>query len=75
MLGPVSEDCGAFQVNPAEQFFSDSNVAGVTSGQHDLNRIAQGVHSGVNLGASAAPTDADALIDKLKPPAMLGRME
>ena len=32
-------------------------------GQHDLNRIAQGVHNGVNLGASAAATDADALIN------------
>ena len=62
-VGPVSEDSGAFQVNPAEQFFSDSDVAGVASGQHDLNRIAQGVHNGVNLGTSAAPTDADALID------------
>ena len=62
-IGPVSEDCGAFQVNPAEQFFSDSDVAGVASGQHDFNRIAQGVHNGVNLGTSAAPTNADALID------------
>ena len=62
-VGPVCEDSGAFQVNPAEQFFSDSDVTGVAGRQHDLNRIAQGVHNGVNLGASAAPTDADALID------------
>ena len=62
-VSPVSEDCGAFQVNPAEQFFSDSDVAGVAGSQHDLNRIAQGVHNGVNHGTSAAPTDTDALIN------------
>ena len=62
-VGPVSENSGAFQVNPAEQFFGDSDVAGVAGRQHDLNRIAQSVHNGVNLGTSAAPTDADALID------------
>ena len=28
-IGPVSENSGIFQVNPAEQFFSDSDVAGV----------------------------------------------
>ena len=39
-VGPVSEDCGAFQINPAEQFFCDSDVAGIASSQHDLNRIA-----------------------------------
>ena len=62
-VGLVREDSRPLQVNPAEQFFSDSDVAGVASGQHDLNRIAQGVHNGVNLGTSAAPTDANALID------------
>ena len=62
-VSPVSENSGAFQVNPAEQFFSDSDVAGVAGRQHDFNRIAQGVHNGVNLGTSAAPTDTDALID------------
>ena len=62
-VSPVSDDCGAFQVNPAEQFFGDSDVAGVASGQHDLNRVAQGIHNSVNLGTSAAPTDTDALID------------
>ena len=62
-ISPVSKNSGAFQGNPADQFFSDSDVAGVASGQHDLYRIAQGVHNGVNLGTSAAPTDTDALID------------
>lgn len=62
-VSPVSEDCGSFQVNPAEQFFCDSDVASIASGQHDINRIAQGVHNGVNLSASATSTDADALID------------
>ena len=61
-VGLVREDSRPLQVNSAEQFFSDSDVAGIASGQHDLNRIAQGVHNGVNLGTSAAPTDADALI-------------
>ena len=62
-VSPVSENSGAFQVNPAEQFFSDSDVTGVAGRQHDLNRIAQSVHNRVNLGASAASTDADTLID------------
>ena len=35
-IGPVSKNSGGFQVNPAEQFFSDSDVTGVTSRQHDL---------------------------------------
>lgn len=61
-VGPVSENGGAFQVNSAKQFFSDSNVTGVAGRQHDLDRIAQSVHNGVNLGTSAATTDADALI-------------
>ena len=58
----VREDGRAFQANPAEQFFSDSDIVGVASGQYDLNRIAQGVDNGVNLGTSAAATDSDALI-------------
>ena len=61
-VGPVSENSGAFQVNPAEQFFGDSDVAGVAGRQHDLNRIAQSVHNGVNLGTSAATAHSDALI-------------
>ena len=61
-VSPVSKDRGSFQVNLAEQFFSDSDVTGVASGQHDLNRIAQGIHNSVNLGASATSTDANALI-------------
>ena len=59
----VREDGRAFQANPAEQFFSDSDIVGVASGQYDLNRIAQGVDNGVNLGTSAASTDTDALIN------------
>ena len=62
-IGPVSKDGGAFQVNPAEQFFCNSDIVDIAGGQHDLNRIAQGVHNGVNLGTSAASTNADALID------------
>ena len=62
-VSPVSEDCGVFEVNLAEQFFSDSDVAGVAGGQHDLNRIAQGIHNSVNLGTSATSTDANALIN------------
>ena len=58
----VREDGRAFQANPAEQFFSDSDIVDVTGSQHDLNRIAQGIDSGVNLGTSAASTDTDALI-------------
>ena len=58
----VREDGRAFQANPAEQFFSDSDIVGVASGQYDLNRIAQGIDNGVNLGTSAAATDSDALI-------------
>ena len=59
----VRKNGRTFQANPAEQFFSDSDIVGVASGQHNLNRIAQSVHNGVNLGTSAASTDADALIN------------
>ena len=61
-VGSVSENGSAFEVNSAKQFFSDSNVTGVAGRQHDLDRIAQGVHNGVYLRTSAAPADADALI-------------
>ena len=36
------------------------NVAG---GQHDLYRVAQSVHNGMNLRASAAAAHSDALIN------------
>ena len=62
-IGFISKDSRSFQVNPAEQFFSDSNVMNVAGGQHDLYRVAQSVHNGVNLGASTAATHSDALID------------
>ena len=62
-VGPVSEDGRSLEVNLADQFLGDSNVRGVASGQQDRYGIAQSVYSGVNLGASAAPTDANALID------------
>ena len=61
-VGLVREDSRPLQVNPAEQFFSDSDVAGVAGRQHDLDRVAQSIHDGVNLGASAASTHSDALV-------------
>ena len=61
-VGPVSEDGRSLEVNLADQFLGDSNVGSIASGQHDRNRITQSVYSGMNLGASAAPTDPDALI-------------
>ena len=62
-VGPVSENGRALEVDLADQFLGDSNVRGIASGQHDRYGIAQGVHSGVNLGASAAAAHSDALID------------
>ena len=62
-VGLVREDSRPLQVNSAEQFFSDSDVTGIASRQNDLNRVAQSVHNGVNLGASAASTHSNALID------------
>ena len=62
-VGLVREDSRPLQVNPAKQFFGDSDVTGIASRQHDLNRVAQSVHNGVNLGASAASTHSNALID------------
>ena len=61
-IGFISKDGRPFQGNPAEQLFSDSDVMNVAGGQHDLYRVAQSVHNGVNLGASAAPAHSDALI-------------
>ena len=50
-VGPVSENGRVLEVDLADQFLGDSNVRGIASGQHDCYGIAQGVHSGVNLGA------------------------
>lgn len=62
-VGPVSENGRPLEVNLADQFFGDSNVRGIASGQQDRNGIAQSVHSGVNLRASAATAHSDALIN------------
>ena len=61
-VGLVREDSRPLQVNSTEQFFSDSDVAGIAGHQHDLDRVAQSIHDGVNLGASAATAHSDALI-------------
>ena len=61
-VGPVSENGRPLEVDLADQFLGDSNVGGVAGGQQDRNGIAQSVHSGVNLGASAATAHSDALI-------------
>ena len=61
-VGFISKDSRPFQGNLAEQYFSDSDVMNVASGQHDLYRVAQSVHDGVNLGASAATAHSNALI-------------
>ena len=62
-IGSVSENGRPLEVDLADQIFGNSNVRGIASGQHDRNGIAQSVYSGVNLGASAAATHSDALID------------
>ena len=62
-IGFISKDSRSFQVNPAEQFFSDSNVMNVAGGQHDLYRVAQSVHNGMNLRASATAAHSNALIN------------
>ena len=62
-IGFISKDSCSFQVNPAEQFFSDSNVMNVAGGQHDLYRVAQSVHNGMNLRASATAAHSNALIN------------
>ena len=58
----IRKDRRTFQGNPAEQFFSDRDIVNVAGGQHDLNRVPQSVHNGVNLRAFPAATDSDALI-------------
>ena len=62
-IGFISKDSRSFQVNPAEQLFSDSDVMNVAGGQHNLYRVAQSVYDGMNLGASAATAHSNALID------------
>ena len=61
-IGLVRKDSRPFQVNSAEQFFSDSDVTGIAGRQHDFDRVAQSVHDSVDLGASATATDSNALI-------------
>ena len=58
----VCENGRTFQANSAEQFFSNRDIVDVAGSQHDFDRVAQSVHNGVNLGASAAATDSYALI-------------
>ena len=62
-VGSVSENGRPLEVNLADQFLSDSNVRSVSCGQQDRYRVAQSVYSGVYLRASAASTDANALIE------------
>ena len=61
-IGLVRKDSRPFEVNSAEQFFSDSDVTGIAGRHHDFDRVAQSVHDGVNLGASAATAHSNALI-------------
>ena len=61
-VSPVREDSRSLEVNLGDQFFGNGDVSGIASSQKYRNRVAQSVYSGVNLGASAASTDADALI-------------
>ena len=62
-IGFISKDSLSFQGNPAEQLFSDSDIMNVAGGQHNLYRVAQSVHNGVNLRASATAAHSDALIN------------
>ena len=62
-IGFISKDGRPFQGNPAEQLFSDSDVMNVAGGQHDLYRVAQSVHNGMNLRASATAAHSNALIN------------
>ena len=61
-VGSVGEDGRPLEVNLADQFLGNGDVSGIASGQHDRYGVAQSVYSGVNLRASAASTDANALI-------------
>ena len=62
-VGSVGEDGRPLEVNLADQFLGNGDVSGIASGQHDRYGIAQSVYSSVNLRASAASTDANALIE------------
>ena len=62
-VGPVSENGRSLKVDLADQFLGDGNVRGIASGQQDRYRVSQSVHSGVNLGASAATAHSNALIN------------
>ena len=62
-VSPVSENGRPLEVDLADQFLGDSNVRGIASGQNDRNGTAQSVHSGVNLGASAATAHSNTLIN------------
>ena len=61
-IGSVSENGRSLEVNLGDQFLSDSNVRGIASGQQNRYGIAQSVYSGMNLGASTATADPNALI-------------
>ena len=58
-IGSTSKDSRSFQGNPAEQLFSDRNVMNFAGGQHDLYRVAQSVHNGMDLRASATAAHFD----------------
>ena len=62
-IGPVGENGRSLEVDLADQFLGDSNVRGIARGQQDRYGIAQSVHSGVNLCASAATAHSNALIN------------
>ena len=61
-IGPVGENGRSLEVDLADQFLGNSNVRGIASGQYDRYGVAQSVYSSMNLRASAASTDANALI-------------
>lgn len=62
-ISSVSKDGRTLEVDFGDQFFGGSDVSGIASGQHYRYRVAQSVHGGMNLRASAATTDTNALID------------
>ena len=61
-IGSVSENGRPLEVDLADQFLGNGNIRGIAGGQQDRNGIAQSVYSGVNLGASTATANANALI-------------
>ena len=62
-VGSVGENGRPLEVNQADQFLGNGDVSGIASGQHDRYGVTQSVYSGVNLRASAASADTNALID------------